>query len=430
MSDLAAVATAIAEQSGIRLPLDRLAEAMECLWEEDGQPGDFATSGEALVGRLIDALTIKESYFLRQPEQLRALDWPQLLAQAIADGRSRVRVWSAACAHGEEPYTLALLASESFGSQPPPVDVLGTDIANSALERAAAGVYGPRAVRELTPEARECFFEPREEGLQVGSALRELVRFKSHNLARDPMPPPGEGPFDLVVCRNVLIYFEPFAVEHFTRSLRPALAPGAKLVLGAADRLCLTDASLRDLGARLEKTAPRRPFRREARRDRRPSRPLPQRPAPKEQPRHAPRDITDPALAGALRLADDGRLDEASQVARAVVEGDPMSAPAHFVCGTVELARGDAAKAVGSLRAALYADPTFAAAAFQLGRAHDTLGHDRAARRAYRLALERLEAGPSPYPWLLEDVDAADLAVACAVRLRRYDSVSPGTTQR
>jgi len=418
VTDLATVATAIAEHSGIRLPLDRLAEAIERLYEDAGQPEDPKTSGEALVRRLIDALTVKESYFLRQPEQLRALDWPQLLAQAIADGRSRVRVWSAACAHGEEPYTLALLASESFGEQPPPVDVLGTDIAESALERAAAGVYGARAVRNLTREARERFFEPRESGLEVGGRLRELVRFKSHNLARDPMPPPGETPFDLIVCRNVLIYFEPFAIDHFTRSLPGALAPGGKVVLGAADRLCLTERSLRDLGGRLGDVATRRPFSREARGGRRPSRTAATRVAPAKRTRAAPRDVTDPALAGALRLADGGALDNASRVARAVAEGDPMSAPAHFVCGTVELARGDAAQAVRSLRAALYADPGFAAAAFQLGRAHDTLGQDQAARRAYRLALERLEAGPSPYPWLLEDVDAADLAVACAVRLR------------
>jgi chemotaxis methyl-accepting protein methylase len=418
VSDLAAVATAVAEQSGIRLPLDRLAEAVERLCDEDGPGGD----GQVLVGRLIDALTVKESYFFRQPEQLKALDWPHLLAQAAADRRSRVRVWSAACAHGEEPYTLALLASESLGGPLPPVDVLGTDIAESALERAAAGVYGSRAVRGVPRETQDRFFESRESGLAVNSRLRELVRFKSHNLARDPMPPPGEQPFDLIVCRNVLIYFEPFAIEHFARTLPGALAPGGKVVLGAADRLCLTERSLRVLGERLEGVDARRAFDRGAPRARRP---VPPRPAPEKRPRRPPRDVTDPTLAGALRLADAGRLDEASGVAHAVAADDPMNAPAQFVSGTVELARGDAATAVRSLRAALYADPTFAAAAFQLGRAHDALGQDDAARRAYRLAVERVQAGPSPYPWLLEDLDAADLAVACAVRLRRHGSTPP-----
>lgn len=96
-----------------------------------------------------------------------------------------------------------------------------------------------------------------------------------------------------------------------------------------------------------------------------------------------------------------------------------MNAPAQFVLGTLELTRGDAPAAVRALRAALYADSGFAVAAFQLGRAHDLRGEESAARRAYRLALECLDAGPSPYPWLLEDLDAADIAVACAARLNR-----------
>ncbi len=415
MSDLTAVATAVAEQSGIRLPLDRLAEAIESLYPESGRSPDFDASGDELVGRLIDELTIKESYFLRQPAQLLELNWSELHEAAVADGRTKTRVWSAACAYGEEPYTLALLASRALGGEPPPVDVLGTDIAESALARARAGVYGARGVRHLSPETRTLFFEQRGSGLAVGSRLRELVRFKAHNLARDPMPPAGEGPFDLIVCRNVLIYFEPFAIEHFTRSLPNALAPGGQLVFGAADRLCLTARAFRDLGGRLEtQPAPPLPIRRAPRPPSRPARP--------KRARRAPRDVTDPTLAEALRLADRGELDRALQVAQGVVEGDSMNAPAHFVCGTVELARGDAPKAVRSLRAALYADPTFAVAAFQLGRAHDVLGEPQAARRAYRLALERIEAESPAYPWLFDDLEPADLAVACAVRLRRHDS--------
>jgi Flp pilus assembly protein TadD len=185
-------------------------------------------------------------------------------------------------------------------------------------------------------------------------------------------------------------------------------------VLGAADRLCLTETTRRALGGLVGAGAPPRPFRRQPRRARAECRPSK---AP-EQARPV-RDVTDPALAGALRLADAGKLEEASSVAASVVERDPTNAPAQFVLGTLRLARNEAATAVRALRAAVEADPGFAAAAFQLGRAHDALGEGDEARRAYRFALERLEAGPSPYPWLLEDVDAADLAVACAARLKR-----------
>lgn len=417
MNDFAAIAAAVAEQSGIRLPVDRLAVAIEGIAREEGSGGGGVDSG-ALVRRLIDALTVKESYFLRQPDDLRALDWPLLLAQATADGRDRVRVWSAACAHGEEPYTLAMLAAEAFPAHPPPVDVLGTDIAGSALQHAGVGVYGAHAVRRLGSLERDRFFEPVAAGLAVREEMRRLVRFKTHNLARDPYPPPGEQRFDLIVCRNVLIYFEPFAIDHFARRMPGALYPGAKLVLGAADRLCLSGGSLRDLGEFFHSRPPARRPPPDGAAGLRRSPPPAAGDARVAEPR-GPRAVTDPALAGALRLADVGKLGDAAEVARTVIARDEMNAPAHFVEGTLALAAGDPASAVRSLRAALYADPDFAAAAFQLGRAHDALGEDDLARRAYRLTLERLQAGPSPYPWLLEDVDAADLAVACAVRLKR-----------
>lgn len=418
MNDLAAITASIADESGIRVPHDRIEAAIARIAAEDAG-ADGEREGEMLVGRLIEALTVKESYFLRQPEDLRVLDWSQLLARAVADGRRRLRVWSAACANGEEPYTLALLASDAFGSAPPPVDILGTDIAATALEFAAAGVYGERAVRNLSAEARERFFESRGPSSTINPRLRDLVMFKRHNLARDPMPPLGEAPFDLVVCRNVLIYFEPFALEHFVRMLPRALVPGGKLVLGAADRLCLSQSSLRDLRSHLGATpAPAAPFTREGR-------PRSQRgAAAREHPIRAgearpSRDMTDPVLAGALRLADAGEVDEATAVAASIVRADPMNAPAQFVLGTLRLASGEAPGAVEALRSALYSDPGLVVAAFQLGRAHDVLGETAAARRAYRRALERLEAGASPYPWLLEDIDEADIAVACAARLNR-----------
>ena len=412
MSRLPEIVAAAAAQSGIRLPADRVADAVERLTERGGKANGSERLDDVLVRKLIDALTVKESYFLRQPAELRVLDWPRMLAQARAQGRDRIRVWSAACANGEEPYTLAMLASDAFAPRNPPVDVLGTDIAASALARAEAGVYGAQALRRLDDLARSRFFEPAAEGHAVAGRLRSMVRFGSHNLARDPYPPVGERPFDLIVCRNVLIYFEPFALEHVARWLPRALAPGGRLVLGAADRLCLSREALHALRETLSARAPQ-PL------------PLP-RPRRKQPPARArarsprpSRDVTDPLLAGALQLADEGDLEQAAAAAQSVVDADPMNAPAHFVCGTLALAAGDATGATRSMRAALYADPAFAAAAFQLGRAFDALGDGPAARNAYRRALEGLEAGPSRYPWLLEDVDAADLAVACATRLSR-----------
>src|SRR5205814_9563365 len=98
-------------------------------------------TGPHLWAGLIDEITVKETFFLRHVEQLNELQWPRLLERARAAGSDRVRVWSAACATGEEPYSLALLACEAFGTNTPPVTILATDISASALARAQAGEH-------------------------------------------------------------------------------------------------------------------------------------------------------------------------------------------------------------------------------------------------------------------------------------------------
>ena len=126
-------------------------------------------------------------------------------------------MWSAGCATGEEAYTLALEAVLALGAPPSPVDVLGTDISTAALAAAAAGRYGERAVRQLDPAVRERYLTRQPDGrYQVTAPLRALARFGRHNLALSTGPPPGEAAFDVVVCRNVLIYL---STQHIGRAL-------------------------------------------------------------------------------------------------------------------------------------------------------------------------------------------------------------------
>ncbi len=148
-----------------------------------------------------------------------------------------MRVWVAGCASGEEAYTVAILACEAFACASPPVRVLATDIAPTALEQAIAGRYGVRAVRTLQGGVRERYFSSVHGVSCVSERLRALVEFRRHNLVRDPIPPAGEQPFDVILCRNVLIYFDRPTVEHILGALERALAPAGLLLLGAADRL-------------------------------------------------------------------------------------------------------------------------------------------------------------------------------------------------
>ncbi len=162
--------------------------------------------------KLIEGLTIGETYFARIPPQIRALQ-ELVLPSLLARGDHRIRIWCAGCSTGEEPYTVALLLSkllaEHAGSAGWDIRVIGTDINGSALAAAREGRYGQRAVSLLSDDDLQRFFiregSGNGSGWRVGPELRRLVEFRQHNLTTDRPPAPR---LDLVLCRNVLIYFD------------------------------------------------------------------------------------------------------------------------------------------------------------------------------------------------------------------------------
>jgi chemotaxis protein methyltransferase CheR len=348
-----------------------------------------------VVQRLIDEVTIRETFFFRHRSELDAINWRAALEAARERGSSSVRVWVAGCASGEEAYTVALLACEAFGTAAPPVRILATDIAAAALAQAGAARYGARAARHVEPAIRERYFHMEDGFVCVGDRLRALVELRRHNLVRDPIPPFGERAFDVILCRNVLIYFDRPTVERVVSALEGALAPSGLLVLGAADRLS-------GQRWRVGGTAPA------GRRERRRARPA-RAPVPVAQPTR---------LSDALEAADRGRLDVALRITDAALKLDPLNAEAHFIRGLAELACEHPRAAVASLRRALYVDPTFALAAFKLARAHDALGETEPARRAYERTLRTLDREVEERRALIDRLDLGDLAVACHARLR------------
>jgi chemotaxis protein methyltransferase CheR len=372
------------------------------------------TGGDRLLERLIGEVTVKETAFLRDAGQLATIDWPGLLAGARRRGAPRARVWSAACSTGEEAYTLAMLAAEALGAGPL-VEILGTDIATGALDEARRGGYDARALRNLDRELVERHFTVEGDRYVIAPQLRDVVSFRRHNLAQDAAPPAGEAAFDLILCRNVLIYFEPGLADEVVAALDRALAPGGTLVLGVADRLCITRPGIRPVASptasskRLAGPRPRTAGAPDAPRARHAG---PERPPSLAFPQEAD------ALATAVRLADAGRFEEARDAAAAAAGADPMNAAAHYIRGSAELAGGDPEAAVTAFRRALYADGAFGAAAFQLGRAYDALDRRAAARSAYERALRTLDPVSTRHAWLLGSVDIGDLAAACRARLQ------------
>lgn len=354
---------------------------------------DDPAAGRGAIERLIDEVTVQETYFLRERGQLEAIAWRSLLQAARADGHATVRVWVAACATGEEAYTLALLAAEAFAPEPPPVDILATDVSRAALEHARLGRYRARSVQHLPAPTRDRWLRQVGNEYEVDERLREVVRLRLHNLVRDPVPPLGEERFDFVVCRNVLIYFDTPTVEQVIAALEGALHEHGTLLLGAADTLCGGTTRLAVAGA--------------------PARP----PEQPREPLRRPLGREDDLLDQALVAADEGRSSDSLAAVARLLREEPLNADAYFVRGLVELESGAAGHAVQSFRRALYVDPRFGLAAFKLGRAYDAAGDPGAARRAYEQALRTLDPEQEGHDRILDQVDLGDIADACRARL-------------
>jgi chemotaxis methyl-accepting protein methylase len=348
--------------------------------------------GPALRSDLIDQIMVQETFFMREPRELEAIDWQHLRAAATARGAEKVAVWVPACASGEEAYSLAMLASEAFGTDRPPISILATDISARAIRRAQEAAYSERSTRELSEARRKRWLLDEGARSVVGEQLRLLVRLQRHNLVADPAPPIGEDRFDLILCRNVLIYFGTETVERVVSSLESALRPGGQLILGASDRLSSSAQRLAEIAMRHSATATA-------------GRP--------PEPRQA---ITGSA-GRALRRPLGRSARTAVELTGEAPPGDPLDAEAHFLRGLSELANDDPATAIASLRRALYIDPTFGLAAFQLGCAYDRRNDRQAARRAFSWALRTLDPEDDRHQALLEQIEVGEVAAACRARL-------------
>lgn len=409
MEPLDQLAALVLRESGIVLresQFEALAAAVArvdpgCRGERFLRRASDPVEGPGLVARLLDELTVKETYFLREAHHFQQIDWQSLFAAARANSRA-VRIWSAGCATGEEAYTLALLACEAFGAGDPPVSILATDVSEAALARAREGEFRPRSTRDLETALRRRYFREEVDRLVVGERLRSLVSFERHNLVHDPAPPRGKPHFELIFCRNVLIYFDSETADRVIVGLRGALAPAGTLVLGTADSLCRGAGHLRSLATAVAPlAAPAPPGKHNLKRALRPPEAL--RPAVDRE--------------GIVEAAGAGLSDEVLARTRRLLADDPMNASAHFLQGLAELERGDAQAAVVALRRALYAEPHFGLAAFQLGRAYEALGSPSAARRSYEQALRTCDPSGVLHEPLLAQVDLSDVVAAARTRL-------------
>jgi len=191
----------------------------------------------------INAFTVNETYFYRELHQLHALS--ELILPEIVKSKQpgdRVRLWSAPCATGEEAYSIAIWLLENWLMVDAyNVEIDGSDIDTLALAEARQGRYGARSLSRLPPEALAAYFEPEVDGERVIIRdLRESVTFAPVNLI-DRAGMEEFGAFDVIFCRNVLIYFDDAARRTVAENLYASLAPGGFLCLGHTESMARID---------------------------------------------------------------------------------------------------------------------------------------------------------------------------------------------
>jgi len=197
----------------------------------------YDPAGPAALDALIEALTVHETYFFREHEQLRALV-DGVIAPRLRAGQP-LRVWSAACSTGEEPLTLAMmLAERGLAVGKGGVELVASDISQRVLERAQRGEFTRRSLRALPPGVDGRFLDvaPGGERATVRPELRETVRWQRVNLV-DAAQVEALGGFDVILCRNVMIYFSDETARRVVESLTRALRPGGHLLVGTSESL-------------------------------------------------------------------------------------------------------------------------------------------------------------------------------------------------
>ena len=187
---------------------------------------------------LITALTINVSEFFRNPETFGVIEKEviPLLIKSRSDSLVKsIRIWSAGCATGEEAYSLAILLHRVLGRdfERYRISIMGTDIDNFSLEKARKGIYRENVLKNVDASIRESYFIRQGETYQVSDQLRSMIHFKRHDMISEP----STNRFDLIICRNVMIYLKKEIQEQLQLNFHQALNRGGFFVIGKAETL-------------------------------------------------------------------------------------------------------------------------------------------------------------------------------------------------
>jgi chemotaxis protein methyltransferase CheR len=413
-----------------------------------------AVANEQVWDVLISHITIGETYFFRNTPQFDALRehiLPELFARRAA--LPGLRCWSAGCATGEEPYSLAMLLCDLLPDHDAwHLSILATDINRMFLARAQAGLYSAWSFRETPPATRLRYFTPEGERWRLDSRIRRMVRFMPLNLAEPSYPAIVNGTcaLDLILCRNVTIYFDAATTRQVVARLYHALAPGGWLIVGHAEPQMSvyqqfevhnfpdTIVYRKPLNAPLFAfDAERGTFTAGAAPVISPSLSTPSAP-PSSQPvpnvllrasvatpacvqtASTPAEPLTPALIKCARqCADRGDWAAAEQYCARALERDPLCRDAHYLLAQIHEHQGQLDAALTEYRRTVYLDQHFVLGILGMGQVWRALGRIADAQRAYRNALKQLTtlSAAAAVPGA-DDLTYGDLAVLARQQLQ------------
>ena len=185
---------------------------------------------KAVFDDFVNYLTINVSEFYRNPEQWRLMD-KEIIPELIGRFGKNLKVWSAACSTGDEPYSLVMAFSKHIPLNQ--INIIATDIDKQVIEKAKVGLYNEKSIAAVPDDLKKKYFTKVGPSYQISNDIKARVQFKQHNLLKDTYP----DRCDLIVCRNVLIYFTEEAKDAVFRKFNTSLKPEGILFIGSTEQI-------------------------------------------------------------------------------------------------------------------------------------------------------------------------------------------------
>jgi len=393
----------VAERSGMVFGLNRRVEAEAGIARAMKHAGadDLAAyltlvrGDQTALDDLFDALMVGETHFMRDPDQMDLVRRELLPAlKRCRGGGAAPRVWSAGCATGEEAYSLAVLLEEEGLARG--AVVLGTDLSTAALEKARAGSYSDWSMRGVSGQFLQDYFLHAGGRRILVDRIRNMVRFERLNLVGpEDYAVSGACGMDVILCRNVLIYFGHETAGRIAARLYDCLAEGGALLTAGADlRLgehAPFEVEVTRAGLVYRRPCPAPPGVVPAR----PAQAAPPPPARRALPPAAEPDLHREAFERVTRHANAKGAEKAERIAQAALRRHPLDAPLHYLRASLLLALDRDEDAEHEAQRALYLDPSLAVAHFLLGTILRKRGARPGALRAFRNVRDLCAARPS-----------------------------------